>query len=67
MGHLSIRIDARTQEKLNAVIKVLGERGPAPNASQTVRHAIDRLYAELCDERSADAGGSSPRDEGRRA
>jgi hypothetical protein len=68
MAHLSIRLDARTQERLAAIVKVLGERGPEPNASQAVRHAIDRLYAELCpDDGSDDAGGSASDREGERA
>jgi len=67
MAQLSIRLDDRTQERLDAIIKVLGERGPVPNASQAVRHAIDRLYAELCDDRPDHAGRSGARDEGRRA
>ena len=64
---LSVRLDSRTGERLADIVRILGERGPEPNASQVVRHAIDRLYAGLRDDGSDDAERSGPRDEGRRA
>jgi len=60
--HLSVRLDTRTEERLDAIVRILAERGPEPSPSQVVRHAIDRLYETL-----DDAGGSGPRDEGSRA
>jgi hypothetical protein len=63
---LSVRLDSRTEERLAAIVRILSERGPEPNASQVVRHAIDQLYTGLRDDGSDDAGRSGPRDEGRR-
>jgi hypothetical protein len=56
----SVRLDGRTEERLDAIVRILGERGPEPSPSAAVRHAIDRLYETLVD----DAGGSGSRDEG---
>jgi hypothetical protein len=66
-GLLSVRLDSRTEERLAAIVRILSERGPEPNASQVVRHAIDQLYTGLRDDGSDDARRSGPRDEGRRA
>jgi hypothetical protein len=63
---LNVRIDAQTEERLEATVRLLAERGPEPTASQVVRHAIDQLYARLRDE-SDDAERSGSRDEERRA
>lgn len=61
---LSVRLDPRTEDRLAAIVRILSERGPEPNASQVVRHAIDQLYVTLCDDGSDDAERSGPRDEG---
>ena len=64
---LSVRLDSRTEERLADIVRILSERGPEPNASQVVRHAIDQLYAGLRNDGSDDAERSGPRDERRRA
>jgi hypothetical protein len=65
--HLSVRLDGPTLARLDAIVRILSERGPEPTTSQVVRHAIDQLYTRLRDDGRDDAERSGARDEGRHA